>query len=185
MLSDDLKQTTQEAHQQLETKMDLLSRLHSVESYKKLLMKFYQYYVPLEAQLVRFPDDLPLEGRLKSTLLKYDLLALGFTDQEIQTLPAATTLPPVTSLSDAIGAFYVLEGSTMGGQVISKQLREKLSITPETGGSFFYAYGPQTMPMWLEFRTFLNSDETASKTERPKILESAKATFLSLERWVC
>ncbi len=185
MLSDDLKNTTHEVHQQLETKMDLMSRLETKESYLELLKKFYQYYLPIESKLSAYPNELPLEGRMKISLLKKDLLALGLSEDEISTLPAAKTVPEINSASEAIGAFYVLEGSTMGGQVISKQLRTKLEITPETGGSFFWAYGPKTMPMWLAFREFLNSDETSQKRDKSKILESAKSTFLSLERWVC
>lgn len=180
MLADDLKMTTAQVHEQLEKKMDIMSQLENLDTYKNLLVKFYQYYLPMEEQLKKFAADLPLEGRMKLHLLKKDLLQLGFSEIEIQQLNQAQ-IPPLPSASEAIGAFYVLEGSTMGGQVISKHLRTKLGILPDNGGSFFWAYGENTMPMWLSFKSFLNTfTGDCSKT-----LESAKTTFLSLEKWLC
>lgn len=181
MLADDLKMTTAQVHEQLEKKMDMMSQLENIDTYKNLVKKFYQYYSPMEEKLQTFASELPMEGRMKLHLLKNDLLNLGFSEEEIQGLPKASTLPAIVSASQALGALYVLEGSTMGGQVISKHLRSKLGILPDNGGSFFWAYGEKTMPMWLSFKSFLNTFTGDSS----KTLESAKATFLSIEKWLC
>lgn len=181
MLADDLKATTAQVHEQLEKKMDIMSQLENMETYKNLLVRFYQYYVVMEEKLGQFSADLPLEERKKLHLLKADLSQLGFSENDLAKLSPASSVPHLDSLSMAVGSLYVLEGSTLGGQVISKHLRNKLGVRPETGGSFFWAYGEKTMEMWLRFKSFLNSYQG----DQPKVLESARLTFLSLEKWLC
>lgn len=181
MLADELKKTTAQVHDQLEKRIDILSHLETIDLYKNLLIKFYQFYLPIEEQLQKYGNALPLEGRIKLHFLKNDLLAIGMTPEQITRLPKADPLPSLCTLAEAVGAFYVLEGSTLGGQVISKHLRQKLGILPEKGGGFFWAYGENTMPMWLKFKDFLNTYEG----DHGKALESAKNTFLALENWLC
>ncbi len=184
MLADSLKEVTAGVHSQLEKKMDIMSHLNTRSDYLELVKKFYQYYLSVEPILKNFSPRLPMEGREKLPLLTKDLLNLGLSGADIEALTKAP-IPSLQSLPEAIGALYVLEGSTLGGQVISKHLQNKLQITPDSGGAFFWAYGNKTMPMWLSFKNFLNSDDTAGLQENPKVLESAKETFLSMEKWLC
>ena len=59
---------------------------------------------------------------------------------------------------------YPLEGSTLGGQVISIRLRDNLGLNATNGGRFFNGYGEQTGQYWAEFldyadRSLRTSDE--------------------------
>jgi heme oxygenase len=45
-------------------------------------------------------------------------------------------LPVINSLGRLVGALYVLEGSTLGGQLISRQLNQHLGLTLNTGARF-------------------------------------------------
>ncbi len=74
-----------------------------------------------------------------------------------------------------LGALYVGEGSTLGGQVIAKALRR----TPGLGDAaaslrFFGGYGDQTGPLWKAFGTYLLS--RADGHEKP-IIDAARRAF--------
>lgn len=51
----------------------------------------------------------------------------------------------------ALGYMYVVEGSTLGGRVILKQLVQKLPINEQSGGTFFAGYGGETSAKWKSF----------------------------------
>lgn len=53
----------------------------------------------------------------------------------------------------ALGYMYVIEGSTLGGRVIVKQLAPALSVTESLGGKFFAGYKEETGNKWKTFIT--------------------------------
>ena len=57
---------------------------------------------------------------------------------------ALQRIPTPNSDSLAFGCLYVMEGATLGGQVIGRHVRQTLGVTPETGGRFHAAYGDRT-----------------------------------------
>lgn len=70
--------------------------------------------------------------------------------------------------------------STLGGQVITKQLMKFLPLSPESGLRYFYAYGQETKPRWIEFReALLNAAE-----DPDEMIDSAKETFRLLDAWI-
>jgi heme oxygenase (biliverdin-IX-beta and delta-forming) len=76
----------------------------------------------------------------------------------------ASPLPPPQSLGfelltsgHGFGCLYVLEGSALGGQVISKRVKQALGLGPATGGAYFHGLGRQTASHWLDFLTALNT----------------------------
>jgi heme oxygenase len=81
----------------------------------------------------------------------------------------ATSLPPLVA-DDALmgqiagdspfaaaGTLYVLEGSALGGLVISKRLGEAFGIGPGDGGRYFFGHGVETSARWRRFLTWLDS----------------------------
>lgn len=60
---------------------------------------------------------------------------------------------PVAQKSAAhyLGYLYTKQGSTLGGTVISKSLRERLSLEPEVDQHFFAGYGSNTVRYWKQF----------------------------------
>jgi len=71
-------------------------------------------------------------------------------------LPSRNTVasPDIKNPGDLVGTLYVVEGSTLGGQLIAKHLAKNLGITPETGGRFFGGYGENTVNFWTDFLDF-------------------------------
>ena len=73
---------------------------------------------------------------------------------------------------------YVMEGSTLGGQVITRQLAQ----AGIAGRSYFTGYAEQTGPMWKRFCQLLT--EEATDTNQAEIVESASLTFQKLHAWI-
>ena len=74
-------------------------------------------------------------------LLKRDLEKLSGEDFEINLLEICRDLPLVETFAQTLGCPYVLEGATLGGQVVGRHLRENLNLSPENGAAFFNSYG--------------------------------------------
>jgi hypothetical protein len=62
----------------------------------------------------------------------------------------------VQTMAAAIGVQYVLEGSSLGGQILSRQLKNALGFTSHHGGCFFAGYGDETSARWKNFCFWAN-----------------------------
>ncbi len=177
-----LKESTKEQHEALETVVDVMNSTFTLDDYKALITKFYLFYSAIEPSL---PTDelkvhgFDLESRRKLPSLERDLSALSIFQK-----PGAVTVetPVFDSVAKAFGAVYVLEGATLGGQVITRHLSSAIGVTPETGGSFFYSYGPNVGPMWKEFGAIITAYAEANGQD-DVIVQGANETFDSFRRF--
>jgi heme oxygenase (biliverdin-IX-beta and delta-forming) len=180
-----LKQSTWPYHKHLEAKLDWFKPDFSHVDYIRVIEKFWGYYRPMENCLARFPElaswlpDLPRRSKLP--LLERDLCALGLDDGRLKYLPLCHELPTCTDAAAALGCLYVLEGSTLGGQVISQHLKRTLDIDAQNGAAFFNGYKDETKFMWQVFRENL----TAAQADEEVLVQSACETFITLEHWLC
>lgn len=181
MILQKLKETTRRQHEEVEAAVDVMNRMFSIEDYKVLIGRFRKFYKGYE---LRLPiDELKAAGfdyteRLKLPSLEADSIALGIGDPE-----KFEQLPDVSSVARAFGSLYVIEGSTLGGQVISRHLKEHLGITPANGGSFFANYGTQVGPMWKEFGAAITAFAQDGQNDSA-ILDAASETFESVRQCV-
>ena len=182
-----LKAETAAQHDALERRLDIVGRLDSLAAYCSLLGRFLGVYEPLEARLrlvVRaHPLPLSLDGRWKVAWLMDDLRALGYSPAELAALPRCTDLPLLTRPAEALGCLYVLEGATLGGQLIARLLARRFGLDPSNGGAFFASYGDRVGPMWREFGAALVGFSDERRGDEA-ILRSARGTFAALERWI-
>lgn len=188
MLLSQLKDQTRALHDQIERTIDLPARLCSPRLYASLLARFYGYYAPLENRLAALGGcdavGLDLAGRQKAHLLRDDLSKLGMADGDIRDLPPSPHVPDVPALADAIGCLYVMEGATLGGQVVCRLARKSLGLTPGRGCSFFASYGEKVGVMWTDFCRCLEAFAAANPLSEGRIVAAAVATFSGLNRWV-
>ena len=49
-----------------------------------------------------------------------------------------------------LGAFYVLEGSTLGGRFLARQVETAIGLTPGQGNAYFLGHGANTNFLWKE-----------------------------------
>jgi heme oxygenase len=170
-----LKAGTQQDHREIEALIDPMSNFASLDAYKAHLIKTWGIYQPLEAGLAALDwtaVGIDLVAREKTPLLDEDMRFLGIShvqpDDNKPTLDRA-------NLDFALGCLYVLEGATLGGQVISTYLA-KLGIGPENGGRFFNGYGKRTGEMWKSFQATA-TDYCVTEAQMAEAVSGAKSTF--------
>ena len=184
-----LRQGTRIHHDALERKMSPLLGIVSIHAYTALLQKLFGYYKPLEERIAALPGwhNLPVDlgRRQKAPLLARDLLWLKVTQPQLSQLPQCERLPEVKSITQALGCLYVLEGATLGGQIIGRQLKKNLALDEDRGCAFFCSYGDEVGLMWKCFRETLSSHcSKHGRTEEEQLVKSACETFVSLDYWL-
>ena len=182
-----LKEATRERHEAVEKIMPFFEDDFSLEDYVSVLKTFLGFFEPIERELASITTwhlaGFDIERRLRSHLLRADLLALGVSDNEIARIPPCVDLPCLSTVDQGFGCLYVLEGSTLGGQVISRQVQSRIATSAETGGKFFHGYGNQTGLMWREFCSALREHSDTSQN-RSAIITAAEDTFEKMESWM-
>ena len=183
-----LRAETQESHQRLESRLDLLQTALSLKCYRDLLARFYGFYVPVEVSLSMWCDtEIPcvqFAQRVKVPLLAQDLKALGWNAMQIAALPMCKALPALRCAPQALGCLYVLEGATLGGQIISRHLQQIHGLNAENGSAFFCSYSDRVGEMWRAFGSALNA-YPVGPAEEALIVGAACETFAALETWLC
>ena len=149
------------------------------------LQRAYGFYRPVEAAMegvadlaVACPD---FQVRRKVTLLEKDLSALSQSADQIKNLSLCVQLPHIATADDALGCLYVLEGSTLGGAILSRHLAAVLGIRPGAGGSFLHSYGEQRGAMWMSLGHILNG---LTQERGDAIIAAARETFQKFQAWM-
>jgi heme oxygenase len=78
--------------------------------------------------------------------------------------------------NEALGAMYVIEGSTLGGNVIAKQLSKTEGFDDVTF-NFFGCYRENTGFMWKNFKVL---DNEVSEKNYDEVLSGAKKLYAFL-----
>lgn len=187
MIHSELKQSTRDLHCALAGKSQvLLSADITLDKYAAVQQKFYGLYRPIEVRLLStcISDDpeLQLENRLMLSLLLDDLVALAVEPDEISRLPHCDSLPRIETLPEALGCLYVLEGSTIGGKIITGHLTRALSLGASRGCAFFNGYGDDVGRLGSSFLGGL-ARHCERYADEDVIVRSACQTFASLDQW--
>ncbi len=185
LLSQQLKEETVTTHRQLEGMMiPAIKNIQTREDYIQLLLLFYTFFGGLELLIANTINVAALTDyaeRRKIALIQADLHQLS-----VERLPAFcgdSILPTVTDSNAAWGALYVMEGSTLGGGVISKMIMERLPPEFKGAVSFFTSYGADTMRMWNAFKHSLDSAELDGAAQ-VKVIAAANQTFACFAKWI-
>lgn len=119
-----------------------------------------------------------LAARQRKHLLERDLAWFGLADPDNRR-PA---LPDIFDLSSLFGTMYVMEGSTLGGQLIARHVETTLHLREGQGDAYFRGHGDRTGLMWKEFCEMLTRHLPDSQTEA--VVASAKAMFATFGEWM-
>jgi heme oxygenase len=171
----------EDIHRQAEkTMVSWLRRIASMEDYVEFLNWLYAYYAPLEDRIrtqltsFNFPD---IERRCRAGALIQDMAATGVP---VPAPEICRDLPAIDNYGKALGALYVLEGSSLGGRVIAGMMARQLGS--EKYLTYFNSYGNETAGMWQAFKDLLDAPATLAWKE--DIFSSARATFLTFKTWI-
>jgi heme oxygenase (biliverdin-IX-beta and delta-forming) len=188
MILAELKERTKRLHAQTESAIALMTRLASRESYMKLLARMLGFYLPIERLMTNAVNcsdlGIDLQERQKTHLLGADLAALGLSPKQIDAVPICSRLPTMETVSNVFGCLYVLEGSTLGGQFIRREVQQRLGLTPEHGCAFFAGYQDRTATAWREFGYAITQFMDKNPQEEERVVNTAAETFERFKEWV-
>lgn len=176
-----LRAQTRGPHEALEADLDIFSHLASAAGRLRMARLFHGLHAGADAVLSPWLESLPgldYEARRRRPVLDRDLAHFG------EPTPPPCPLPTPASRAEALGLLYVLEGSTLGGQVIRKRL---LADGGDLKGvSFLDPYGSETGPRWKAFLAVLDRE---CPPDRPEDGQAAArggvAGFEAARAWLC
>lgn len=177
MISIYLKEQTKQLHDETEAKLQsdrIFDKSYTLDDYKNLLIHNYQLvsqYEPQVQEKLKHYPELKLDLRKKIEALKKDMQNLNL-DVENKNLTNN-----LENEAEAFGALYVMEGSTLGGNVIAKHLKRNPEFD-EVDFNYFGIYGEDTGMLWQEFKTIL--DEKISEEYYENCVRGASKAYLLL-----
>ncbi len=185
-LLQDLRTGTATLHVALEQRLPFFSEHLDAAWYRRLIQAYYGFYQPLEAALhasglIPAGYDAPL--RSKTPALNGDLQALGLSQAEIDSLPRCRQLPRLDSPGACLGTLYVLEGATLGGQILRREMARRLALDAANGGAFLDVYGAATGRRWKDFLDYLERMPSHARA-RQQVIGAAQSTFACFEHWL-
>lgn len=183
---DALRSATRDLHARIEKRLPFFSAQLDAALYTRLLQAYYGFYQPLEDALAasaQVPVELAPHERVKIPTLVRDLYVLGVTDTDIARLPQCHDLPVIDSPGACLGVMYVLEGATLGGQLLRREVHARLGLDEHSGAAFLDVYGAATGPRWKAFLNYLSG---ASRDPRfvQAAADAAHSTFARFEQWL-
>jgi len=173
-------------HVALEKRLPFFSERLDADWYVRLLEAYYGFYQPMESALYDsglIPDGFDTALRVKTPTLVCDLNALGLDAPAINTLPRCTELPTFNTPAACLGALYVLEGATLGGQVLRREITQRLNVNADNGGAFLNVYGAETGRRWKDFLDYLGV-QPLDAPARQRAVDAARSTFSCFEQWL-
>jgi heme oxygenase len=176
-----LRSVTRPAHDALEGALGLLDERLDLGAYRSILQRFHGFWRLWEPHVAALlQDEAMVAPRRRLHLLDADLAVLGLSSEGRAALPPCP-LPELHDAAAALGSLYVMEGSTLGGRVIQRNVGRRLGLDGASGCSYFSGYGERTGMMW---RSFLARLDREPMSQAGRIGVGATATFERLAWWL-
>ena len=162
----------------------LTEKTFLLSTYRTILIGYFHLYGEMEMQIKRFTEHHPVSfdysARTKLAWLEDDLHFLNGSSQiDFSSSASPIEFPAIQSIGQLIGVLYPIEGSTLGGQVISRHLKQNHGLTAQQGARFFNGYGTDTRALWEDFCRFADTIESDSEQYR----SAEAATLLTFKKF--
>lgn len=184
-----LRSSTAAPHQRVERSLGLISPRLTPRALGAAVVALERFFGAAQAGLDRWALACPAEAaavqwpqRRRLGLFGDDVAALDVPPADPR--PAAPVLPAVSGTGQALGRLYVLEGSSLGGQVINRAFAARLPDDPLVGVRLrgLDPYGDATGMMWRALRQ--RTTTWASTPPRQRVVVAAAvSTFAALDTW--
>ncbi len=181
-----LRSKTAYSHQLIEQNsmsQSLMSQTVTITQYAQYLKTMYGFVYGFEKMvfpLLKHNELLQIDDRRKSHLIQADLVQLNYTAAQPYVNDDLFCTHYQTAAA-ALGGMYVLEGSTLGGQIISRHLLKVLGDSVVGKTTYLTAYNGQTGGMWKVFLQLL-CEIGATAANEDEIIDSAVNTFSLLNK---
>lgn len=185
-----LKKLTKPFHEELEECVfpkKLAAGKMTQGEYKNYMQVMHQFHSQTEPYFLEYSEwtefGIEIHSRLRTQFLKEDLKNLGISDPQ-PFRPGLNVRRPL-NFAQSAGMLYVLEGSTMGGMILSKKADEL--FFDRLAGSctrYFSAYREETIPKWQQYCSFLNNYYISHPDSEDDIISGACICFMTVKRFL-
>lgn len=180
-LLDRLRTETAAQHDALEAGLALLDRPLSRDRFLGVLKGFHGFHAVWEPAAAQSAYAEFLRPRRRLVGVERDLRSMGLAQADIDALPRCGEAADLAATpAGVLGASYVLEGSSLGGAVITRALSGE-AWPPEGGFAYFNPYGDQTGVRWRETRAFIEREGADFQDE---VTAAAARSFDLLLSWL-
>jgi len=181
-----LRSQTSESHKSLEaipiSKL-LVNPNISLHAYSLYLNLMHDVVSDFEKHVYPIVDTIipDITERKKAVFILNDLKFIGEEKKKNNSFFKNSDLN--FTIPFAMGMLYVLEGSTLGGRFILKNIQENLKLNEEKGISYFAGYGNKTGSYWKKFIGYLTDFEASNNAEK-EIIAGADYAFRIIGKYL-
>ena len=173
-LLEQVRSQTTAAHRRLEERLDVVARLAEPASRSDLIRRYAALHVPADDALA--PElgavaDLSFAERSRAPWLA------RFLEE------TAPDFPRPANRAEGLGLFYVLEGSTLGGRIILRDLSSRGVTDPDL--AFLDPYGDDTGSRWRSFLSVFAREVGDGQGSIADACRGAVRGFSHAERVLC
>lgn len=158
----------------------------SLDEYKRIIRVNYILHWAIETAISKELSEeslikIQLSGRRKVGYLYSDLVELGLVGKAAS---SSVLLEPIAyaskikirSFAHALGMMYVLEGATLGGMVIKRELAKNAWIAHKVSFNYYGCYGTLQGSMWKEFKHIIE-ENIQTLEDQKDVIAGAKEAF--------
>ena len=169
----ELRARTADAHAKLEHSAFVMPSTRRRASYARLIGAMLSFHEAIEREFMRFEEafverGIVMEGRYKAHLLRGESAQLSSPAVDEPVLHYAAA-------ANAVGALYVMEGSTLGGTLIARSVETHL----QHSSRYYGCHGCATASRWRETTAQLDAFPLDER-EREQMCDGANSTFFAL-----
>lgn len=170
-----LREATAATHHSVEQLADWDMIFGSLDGYARFLARLHGVLAAAEAATDELLDEAGVwaKGRRRASWVADDLLALG-RKPEVPAGPGGD-FAWATTVGQAAGVTYVLEGSALGGVHLAARARRALGLGAEQT-RYLAGHGSGTLSHWQQVKCWLDHVLTAPPAQQQAI-EAANRTF--------
>jgi heme oxygenase len=177
---DTLKTQTAVSHKKLESlpvSSCILSPEMKIDDYAHYLKLMYDVHYDVEKNIFPLLSNVigDLKDREKKHLIEEDLTFLKYN----KPAPVSVFDTKNSPIPFALGILYVVEGSSLGGRFILKNIETVLGLNEGKGVSYFTGYGNKTGSQWKNFLNVLTEYQEENNCEN-EIIKGAIYAFDSI-----
>jgi len=171
-LSQQLKNETAGAHEQMHLLMERCQPFSSRTNYAQFVTAQYIFQLDVEglfslSEIQSAIPDLEVRGRVQAS--RDDLADLQIDLPDVKPRPGIV-------MPEALGWLYVSEGSTLGAAFLLKEVKEKLDLSEQFGARNLAAYPEGRAIVWRRFTQYL--DHTSLNDQKKEaVVAGAHAAF--------
>jgi heme oxygenase len=174
---------TARLHKRVESLLGLPGAIRTQDEYSVWLARFLGLYDPIERSRATFSQWEALGIVPPHTdCLADDLVARG-VGPGAAPRPPPTMQPDLPTFAHALGALYVLQGSTLGSCFILRDLETRIGAQIAGATRFLGDRGEAVGPMWQSFKAALDNFGRENPDLCADVVTGAKRVFRAILAW--